>query len=132
MQIGKVCKTYISVCLLPDERSERKAYQASNTFRYTCTVCTIGPLTHSPRSRKFYKESHLTVLGCILYGPVIERKVCQASNSFRYRKYDCSPHTKFPVTSRVNTEAHPTASGCILLGPPVVERKAYKASNTIR
>jgi len=27
-----IYKTYISVCLIPDERSERRAYQSSNTF----------------------------------------------------------------------------------------------------
>ncbi len=40
-------------------------------------VCTIGPLTHSPQSRKVYREAHPTALGYILYGPVIERKVYQ-------------------------------------------------------
>ena len=29
-----IYKTYLSICLFPDERSERRAYQASNTFRY--------------------------------------------------------------------------------------------------
>ena len=33
IQIGMIYKTYISICLIPDERSERRAYQTSNTFR---------------------------------------------------------------------------------------------------
>ena len=34
LQFGIVYKTYISICLVPDERSERRAYQSSNTFRF--------------------------------------------------------------------------------------------------
>ena len=33
VQIGMIYKTFISICLIPDERSERRAYQTSNTFR---------------------------------------------------------------------------------------------------
>ena len=40
-QIGMIYKTYLSICLFPDERSERRAYQASNTFRYLLKTYSI-------------------------------------------------------------------------------------------
>ena len=40
-QIGVIYKTYISICLIPDERSERRAYQTSNTFRFKPKIFII-------------------------------------------------------------------------------------------
>ena len=76
-----IYKTYLSICLFPDERSERRAYQASNTFRYLYLYLFLT------RSSKRYFSDHNPIFNECFFFQVSPRDMVDRILKVRIAKF---------------------------------------------